>query len=69
MKAGAVEQWLRGHLDFVTRPLLPEAWIRDIDTTVQPVSGRQEGAETGYHPQKPGRPSQVLPVYEMSACA
>ena len=66
MDAEEAGQWLRRHLDFVTRPLLGEAWILDIDTTLKPVYGRQEGAEVGYNPQKPGRPSQVIHVYEMS---
>ena len=60
------EQWLRRHLDHVVRPLLQEPWILDIDTTVKPVYGHQEGAEIGYNPLKPGRPSQVIHVYEMS---
>ncbi len=66
MDAEEAGQWLRRHLDFVTRPLLGEAWILDIDTTLKPVYGRQEGAEVGYNPNKPGRPSQVIHVYEMS---
>lgn len=28
--------------------------------------GQKEGAEVGYNPQKPGRPSQVIHVYEMN---
>lgn len=66
MEAVEAGQWLGRHLDCVTRPLLGEAWTLDIDTTVKPVYGRQEGAEVGYNPQKPGRLSQVIHVYEMS---
>ena len=58
----AAEAWLGRHLDHVVRPLLQEPWILDIDTTVQPVYGRQEGAEIGYNPLKRGRPSQVIHV-------
>jgi hypothetical protein len=29
--------WLQEHLDYVTRPLLSEPWILDIDTTVKPL--------------------------------
>src|SRR5215471_3805988 len=36
--------WLQGHLDYTTRPLLSEPWILDIDTTVKPLYGHQEGA-------------------------
>ena len=35
--------WLQGHLDYTTRPLLSEPWILDIDTTVKPLYGHQEG--------------------------
>ena len=60
------EAWLRRHLDSVVRRLLQEPWILlPNDTTVKPVYGHQEGAETGYNPLKPGRPSQVIHVYEM----
>ena len=51
------ETWLQGHFDYTTRPLLSEPWILDIDTTVKPLYGHQEGAVVSYNPQKPGRPS------------
>lgn len=35
----------------------------DIDTTVKTVFGRQEGAEVGYNPHKPGRPSHSPHTY------
>jgi len=35
----------------------------DIDTTVKTVFGRQEGAEVGYNPHKPGRPSHAYHTY------
>ena len=38
-------------------------WILDIDTTVKPLYGRQQGAELGYNPHKPGRPSHVYHSY------
>jgi hypothetical protein len=53
----AGESWLQGHLDYTTRPLLSEPWILDIDTTVKPLYGHQEGAVVSYNPQRPGRPS------------
>ncbi len=49
--------WLRRHLDYCTSPLLVEPWILDIDTTVKPLYGHQEGAVVGYNLKKPGRPS------------
>src|SRR5215471_164082 len=55
--------WLQGHLDYTTRPLLSEPWILDIDTTVKPLYGHQEGAVLSYNPHKPGRPSHIYHCY------
>src|ERR1017187_5324584 len=49
--------WLQNHLDYCTAPLLGEPWILDVDSTVKPLYGHQEGAKAGYNPRKPGRPS------------
>lgn len=57
--------WLRRHLDYCTAPLLAEPWILDIDTTVKPLYGHQEGAVVGYNPKKPGRPSHSYHTYSM----
>lgn len=43
-------------------PLLGEPYVMDIDTSVKQVFGHQEGAEVGYNPRRPGRPSQSLHV-------
>lgn len=56
-EAGAT--WLWGHLEETVRPLLTEPWILDVDTTVKPLYGPQEGAVVGYNPPKPGRPSHA----------
>jgi len=50
---GAVWQ----HLQYCVEPLLAEPWILDVDTTITPLYGHQEGATLGYNPKKPGRPS------------
>jgi hypothetical protein len=42
---------------------LKTPWILDIDTTIKPLYGKQEGAEVGYNPHKPGRPSHALDTY------
>ena len=55
--------WLQRHLDYTFRPLLGEPWILDVDTTVKPLYGRQEGAVVGYNPHKPGRPSHTYHSY------
>jgi hypothetical protein len=55
--------WLRSHLDYCATPLLSEPWILDVDTTVKALYGHQEGAEVGYNPHKPGRPSHSYHTY------
>lgn len=59
----ACEQWQRAHLRRAFEPLLNEPWILDIDTTVKPLYGHQEGAVVGYNPHKPGRPSHAYHTY------
>lgn len=65
---GEVEgrEWLQRHLDYCTAPLLAEPWILDMDSTVKPLYGHQEGAVLGYNPKKPGRPSHVYHTYTMA---
>jgi hypothetical protein len=48
--AGA--QWLQTHLDYCVRPLLDEPWVLDVDATIKPLYGHQEGAVVGYNPRK-----------------
>jgi len=42
---------------------LARPWVLDIDASIKPLYGHQEGAELGYNPHKPGRPSHVLHTY------
>ena len=58
--------WLQRHIDHSTLPLLGEPYIIDIDTTVKPLYGRQEGAVVSYNPKKPGRPSHVHHTYTLA---
>jgi hypothetical protein len=37
--------------------------ILDVDTTVKPLYGHQQGAVVGYNPTKPGRPSHTYHSY------
>lgn len=55
--------WLEKHLKKCYAPLLAIPWILDLDATVKPLYGKQEGAEIGYNPTKPGRPSHVYHSY------
>ena len=55
--------WLQEHLDYCVRPLLSEPWVLDIDSTIKPLYGHQEGAVVGYNPHKPGRPSHCYHTY------
>src|SRR5246500_1410126 len=59
--------WLQNHLDYCTAPLLSEPWVLDMDSTVKPLYGQQEGAEVGYNPHKPGRPSHAYHTYMLSS--
>ena len=56
-------QWQQNHLRRCWEPLLYEPWILDIDSTVKPLYGSQEGAVVGFNPHKPGRPSHVFHTY------
>ena len=58
--------WLDGHLSESVMPLLDAPWILDIDTTVKPLYGKQEGAVIAYNPKKPGRPSHSYHTYLMA---
>jgi len=59
--------WLDKHLGYSTHPVLSLApWILDIDNTVKPLYGKQEGAVKSYNPKKPGRPSHSYHSYFMA---
>jgi hypothetical protein len=59
----ASEPWMRSALMSSVREALDRPWVLDIDATIKPLYGRQEGAEVGYNPHKPGRPSHVLHTF------
>ena len=46
-----------------SREALRTPWILDVDTTIKLLYGHQAGAEVGYNPTKPGRPSHTLHTY------
>jgi len=60
------QEWQQKHLNICYEPLLCEPWILDVDTTVKPLYGHQEGAEVGFNPQKPGRPAHIIHTYMMA---
>ncbi len=57
------DAWLTVQERAVYEPLLAEPYVLDIDNTVKPLYGHQEGAELGYNPKKPGRPSHNYHTY------
>ncbi len=59
----ACATWQKQHLRRCWEQLLSEPWILDLDATVKSLYGRQEAAEVGYNPHKPGRPSHVYHSY------
>ena len=58
--------WLGGELRACVQPVLNQSWILDIDVTVKPIYGHQQGAQVGYNPHKPGRPSHCYHSYFMA---
>jgi hypothetical protein len=59
-------QWLSGHIGRTVWGLLEAPWILDVDVTVKPLYGKQQGAVVGYNPYKPGRPSHAYHSYQVS---
>ncbi len=55
--------WLQKHLQGSYAPLLNTPWILDVDVTIKPLYGHQQGAVVGYNPHKPGRPSHTYHTY------
>jgi len=58
--------WLSGELRACIEPVLRVPWVLDIDCTVKPLYGHQQGAQIGYNPHKPGRPSHCYHSYFMA---
>jgi hypothetical protein len=59
----ASSAWMRPSLMHSVREALDRPWVLDIDASIKPLYGRQEGAEVGYNPAKPMRPSHVLHTF------
>jgi len=57
--AAALATWQQEALLATYAPALEQPWIADLDVTIKPIYGHQEGAEVGYNPHKPGRPSHA----------
>jgi len=55
--------WMDTALAESTRDALVTGWILDCDATVKLLYGHQDGAEIGYNPTKPGRPSHTIHTY------
>jgi hypothetical protein len=65
MSAEQSQAWLAPQLLGSVQAALGTPWILDIDTTIKPLYGKQEGAQVSYNPHKPGRPSHALHTYWM----
>jgi hypothetical protein len=48
MDCDRADAWIASQLDHLCAPLLGTPWILDIDTTIKPLYGKQEGATVGY---------------------
>ena len=55
--------WMDAALKDSIREALGTDWILDCDTTIKVLYGHQAGAEIGYNPTKPGRPSHSIHTY------
>ena len=66
MDEEAGRAWMQTHLNASVWPLLSAPWILDVDVTIKPLYGKQEGAVLGYNPKKPGRPSHAYHTYQMA---
>ena len=63
MSAEQSSSWLCPQLLDSVKSALSTPWILDIDTTIKPLYGKQDGAQVSYNPHKPGRPSHALHTY------
>ena len=64
--AHASEAWMRPNLMHSVREALDRPWVLALDASIKPLYGRQQGAEIGYNPTKPKRPSHVLHTFLVS---
>lgn len=55
--------WIDTALAESSRDALTTDWILDCNATVKLLYGHQDGAEVGYNPTKPGRPSHTIHTY------
>jgi hypothetical protein len=67
LEAEEARSWQQGHLVKSVAPLLERPWVLDVDVTIKPLFGNQDGAELGYNPAKPGRPSHAYHTYLMAS--
>jgi hypothetical protein len=57
MDEDRADAWIASQLDHVCAPLMSTPWILDIDTTIKPLYGKQEGATVGQN----GKPARTNP--------
>ena len=58
-RASSSSLWLDACFEQLSGNVLDVPWVLDVDVTVKPLYGKQEGAVLGYNPSKPGRPSHA----------
>ena len=56
-------KWMQDNLMHSVAEALKTDWVLDCDTTIKPLYGHQAGADVGYNPHKPGRPSHAIHTY------
>jgi hypothetical protein len=65
----AGDHWMRTALRNSVRQALDRPWILDVDATVKPLYGKQEGAEVGYNPHKRVVPAMCCTPSGWAICA
>ncbi|MBW6494609.1 MAG: transposase [Burkholderiaceae bacterium] len=66
----ASEPWMRDALLGSVQDALDRPWVLDVDATIKPLYGHQEGAEIGYNPHKsPGARTMCCTPSGWATCA
>lgn len=66
---GVEEVWEEWQMEQALKcflPLTTTDYILDMDVTIKPLFGHQEGAVVSYNPHKPGRPSHAYHVFQIA---
>ena len=66
MDITAARIWLESAMLRFFEPLLAESYVLDLDPTVKPLAGRQEGTEKSFNPKRKGHPANWIHTFVVS---